>query len=982
MLPSENAEDSKIHRRREGMYPRKQFRKPRQKRYKEATGEPCTQAEDPQVHHHHKNRDNRLRDPRGSNSRLFWSEAGCPDHCGDAIIDLLLNGIRVPSHSTDSEDSENPGDSDSSDNAERSHGLHSGSESHEQHKEVPPEDVSPTRSDTDEEKVHYVVGVRETTAAEESNVSNVSSETIPDTELNPILLSILFPRSSSYSSKTEVSTKFQNEAGLIPREPGLESLASNFVDILSKEHHLSVRKTSKNAVSEPCQRRIELVEDWMGLNEDLVECINAFKNVQFLLGQLNRLEDYPQSNKVKKSNSAAINEAKHSELLAQREKLRKDLELVGFAINAAENILANHDASCEECGHGEEHGVPTKSSRSDFARNSPTRKRDQQVSYDLNLSTFGFEAVSEFYNSPRRRSTGIPNDLFSFDKYKATTTESLLQHHTPSSSQSVIGLPTFVHVTDTVGQRLKEELPFVECYQGKDTWTDCPVGLHSLIHGYDSITQHLQSELPCVPDEQESALSDCATRLGKCGSEIPSYNHGAWDLWFKDVRYLNMPVPATKADPLESVSLKAASLSASLSDPTEDTAELNLDRLIQKCKVSIQNLQLNLGIRHENFLDPVEMKSALQNCIATVNLLEKRLHAERKACMEAMNLSVSRNYHVEYLNPHRIGRRYMGSDADLEDMMKWEKGKFAEDLHQIDKPSQENLELGLLFESPIEPIGHSKENVAVTVEKVFRSMSSSNDSAENGLVTDATAERRDSATSTGTKSSLEKPSRSFELGGRTWSTNNLSDIDEDTTEHSDTGLKANINASSPPHIPFKEGTCVAETPEKVDRAVTFDLSPIDPALRPPKNTPISGIGSTQNTLAPVASLVTPERMARRSFGSLRRFRPLALFQAESAGNSPEKEGPESVSAVESEHGSPSPSPTSRGLRGGLSSLRGLITDSLGRRRSNSKAKTSIRDVDYEADTESGYEADGGPLRRVPREPDEDIGLLKVYESEK
>jgi len=542
-----------------------------------------------------------------------------------------------------------------------------------------------------------------------------------------------------------------------------------------------------------------------------------------------------------------------------------------------------------------------------------------------------------------------------------------------------------MHVTDTVGQRLKEELPSVECYQGKDTWTECPVGLHSLIHDHDSIAQHLQSELPCVADELEPALSKHPPNLGKYSSEIPTYNHGTWDLWFKDVRYLNMPVPATEADPLEFVSLRAASPSASLSDRNEDRdeeiAQLNLEPLIQECKVSIRNLEINLGL-HEKFLDPVEMKRALQNCIATVSLLEKRLDAEKKACMEAMNLSVSRNYHVEFLNPHRIGRIFTGSDADLNDMMKWEKGKFADDLGQIDKPGQENLELGLLFESAIEPIGHFKDHVAVTVKEVFPSMSSSNCSAESGLVTDAAAERRDSTTSMGTKCSIEKPSRSFELAGRTWSTKNLSDIDEDTTETSDGGLKPNINALSPPHIPLKEGTYVTETPEKVDRVVTFDLSPIGSAPRAPANTPMSGVGSTQNTPALVANLVTPERMAKRSFGSLRRFRSLALFHAESASNSPEKEGAESVSAVESEHGSPSPSPTSRRLRGGFSSLRGLITDSLGRRRSNSKARISIRDVDYEADTESGHEVDGGPLLRVSREPDQDIGLLKVYEGKK
>jgi len=88
--------------------------------------------------------------------------------------------------------------------------------------------------------------------------------------------------------------------------------------------------------------------------------------------------------------------------------------------------------------------------------------------------------------------------------------------------------------------------------------------------------------------------------------------------------------------------------------------------------------------------------------------------------MDFFGASSRDNYHLQYLNPAKIGHRFEGTQSDLAKLMTWEKGKFAEEEKQEHSDVKgADYKLGNVYEpahnAPVTPV---KRNSITTVEEI------------------------------------------------------------------------------------------------------------------------------------------------------------------------------------------------------------------------------------------------------------------------
>jgi len=77
------------------------------------------------------------------------------------------------------------------------------------------------------------------------------------------------------------------------------------------------------------------------------------------------------------------------------------------------------------------------------------------------------------------------------------------------------------------------------------------------------------------------------------------------------------------------------------------------------------------------------------------------------------------NYYLEYLDPVRMGCKFEGSGNDLEDMMRWETGKFADDGVLSGAFLDDGTDLGIIYElENSDPLTPRKQETVVSVEGI------------------------------------------------------------------------------------------------------------------------------------------------------------------------------------------------------------------------------------------------------------------------
>lgn len=326
-------------------------------------------------------------------------------------------------------------------------------------------------------------------------------------------------------------------------------------------------------------------------------------------------------------------------------------------------------------------------------------------------------------------------------------------------------------------------------------------------------------------------------------------------------------------------------------------------------------------------------------------LLSPERYRDRLIYSREGEIHVPHNYFLEFLDPSRLGRRFDGTQGDLDDMMRWDKGRFAEQVAQ----GIRRTDLGTVYttETSESFIPRKRDNrVIISVKEINPSRSNEDEpspkcSHSGGafnvqVIPDVVGSSRTIDDQTIQMESPTKYEKSTKIYLDEFGLENSSGefmLDDDITIPDDETTpeflrrfpnKITVNAATYEACAPKKGGDdfgpLSSSPLRSRASVRFEL-PLEPST-PSRNTSTECVRGTPDN-SPIRGECN---RSPPSWSSLRK-KTSAIFLRGSTDNSPASDHPSS--------GSKSNSPTrsdkgSSSIRSGCRSLRKIFSGSLGK----------------------------------------------------